>query len=371
MSQAQTIRSWKVLGCASQGTGSEDELRLRALLSSFDATFVPFDRRDKPGSFRSCLRLQRTGGFDLFVLEGTGVLAGLAAMFGRTVYGLPYVLSSGDAVGPFLRARLPWGAPAFALYEWLLYRLSAGFIGWTPYLVGRALTMGARRAITIPGWAPFAQTPESLRLHRDAIRTRLGIPDTSVVFGLVGSLVWSERYGYCYGSELIRAARWSADDTYVLIVGDGSGLEHLRALAGEALGKTIFLPGRVPRSEVPGYLAAMDVASLPQSLDGVGNFRYTTKVSEYRGAAIPFVANRTPMSYDLDAGDIIRLAGETPWSVEFIDRLAALMRSITLEDLADRRARVRTSDFFDKDIQIARATEFLQDVLSATTKRER
>ena len=60
-------------------------------------------------------------------------------------------------------------------------------------------------------------------------------------------------------------------------------MQHLKDLAGEELGRTIILTGRVPREQVIDYLAAMDVGSLPQSVDGVGSFRYTIKLSEYSG----------------------------------------------------------------------------------------
>jgi hypothetical protein len=69
------------------------------------------------------------------VMEGTG----LAVMIGRLLRGVPYLVSSGDAVGPFIATQWPLFEPVFLAYERLLCRWSAGFIGWTPYLTGRAL----------------------------------------------------------------------------------------------------------------------------------------------------------------------------------------------------------------------------------------
>ena len=51
------------------------------------------------------------------------------------MFGVPYVVSSGDAVGPVtsrLHSRL--AATVGAIYERFLCRRAAGFIGWTPYL---------------------------------------------------------------------------------------------------------------------------------------------------------------------------------------------------------------------------------------------
>ena len=44
-------------------------------------------------------------------------------------------------------------------YERLLMRLSAGCIAWSPYLAGRALTLGAPRAMTAASWADAPLRP--------------------------------------------------------------------------------------------------------------------------------------------------------------------------------------------------------------------
>jgi len=298
----------------------------------------------------------------LFVFEGTGLAVGLAAILGRIFFGRHYVFSSGDAVSPFLTARLKIGAPAFAVYERLLYRCCSGFIGWTPYLVGRALTLGARAGVTVPGWAPHPAASHELLEARLKIRCQFGIPADAIVFGIVGTLRWSKRRQYCYGAELIRAALRAGTAPYVLIVGDGTGLEHLRKLAGQNLDRSILFPGRVNREDVAEYLAAMDVGSVPQSVDQVGGFRYTTKIAEYRMAALPFVTTRIPMAYDLDRGDLWRLPGWAPWSDEFVDALAALMKVLTRDEVTARRAAAGPDNVFNKPEQIRRVAAFLDDV---------
>ena len=363
---------WRLLACASQGSGSADEGRLRELLTNFNLELVSFNRKEKRQGFLRCLRLLREGRFDLFVLEGTGFAGGLAAILGQLLWRRPYVVSSGDAVAPFLSARLPLGKPLFSLYERALCRYSSGFIGWTPYLVGRALTLGARKGVTVPGWAPFRSDRETLQQDRRRIRKDLGIPEDAVVFGLIGSLVWSQRYGYCYGAELVRAARRSSpSDVHVLVVGDGSGLDPLKELAGELLGKRILLPGRIRRDEVPRYLAAMDVASLPQSVDGVGSFRYSTKLPEYRDAGLMIVTNQIPAAYDLNHGDMIPLPGTAPWDERFLQALAYLMKTATHEQLRTVKREPASAYDFDREQQIARVTVFLDDILQDIAERRR
>src|SRR5439155_14049239 len=106
-----------------------------------------------------------------------------------------------------------------------------------PYLVGRALSFGAPRAMTAPGWAAFDASPEMLAAARTRMRGELGIVPDALVFGIVGSLAWSKRAKYCYGLELVRAMRQVERANIVaLIVGGGSGLEKLKEFAGGDIG---------------------------------------------------------------------------------------------------------------------------------------
>ena len=350
---------------ATQGAGSLDEQRIRRLLEPLKPIVLDFDRAGKLGSAWRLWRELRRLDPELVVMEGTGLGGGLVLLAARLLGGRSYVVSSGDAVGPFMRARSrPLGVAAGA-YERLLCRLCAGYIGWTPYLAGRALTFGAPRAMTAANWgAPAAGDDAGA-----AVRERLGIPAGAIVFGLVGSLNWTARYGYCYGQELVRARLLAGrDGVHVLVVGDGDGRERLQALAGERLGETIHLPGRVAPEEVAAHLAAIDVASLPQSVDGVGAFRYSTKLSEYRAAGLPFVTGQIPLGYDLGPDGLWRLPGDTPWDDVYVRALSELMD--TLDRPAIDAARPPDADaggLFDADRQQRQVCAFVSDVV----RRER
>lgn len=355
-----------VIVFATQGVGHGEEHRIRELTSGVPATVFPFDRSCKRQTFLRLLKTILKQRPKLVVMEGTGFGGGAALILGRLLRGVRYVVSSGDAVAPFLSARMPLLTPAFAAYERVLCRCSAGFIGWTPYLVGRALTFGAPRAITAAGWAPFPKTPDEAAAARARVRAKYGIPDDALVFGILGSLDWNPRVRYCYGYELVAAAlRVHRPDVRVLVVGDGSGRPHLERLAAQRLGSTVILPGRVPRDEVNDYLAAMDVGSLPQSLDGVGSFRYTTKISEYLAASLPFLTGQVPLGYDLDNGCLWRLPGEAPWDDRYVNALAELMRTATREEVAHRRrlAALPLDRTFDRQSQVNRVTAFLTDLM--------
>jgi hypothetical protein len=150
----------------------------------------------------------------------------------------------------------------------------------------------------------------------------------------------------------------------VLVGGEGSGRQHLARAAGDRLGRTILLPGAVPRDRVPAHLAAMDVASLPQSVDAVGGLRYTTKLSEYLAARLPVVTGQIPLAYDLDDGWLWRLPGDAPWDDVYIAALAEIMRTTKVDDVRRRRDLVpQALPAFDRARQQRQTVAFVQELV--------
>lgn len=354
-----------IVAFATQGTGGDDESRLLALLATFAPIVFPFSRRSKRRSFRRLLKAILRRRPNLVVMEGTGLAGGMAVMLARLLAGIPYAVSSGDAVGPFVARQRPLLGPLFYCYERLLCRLCAGYIGWTPYLTGRALTFGAPRGMTAAGWAPFSLSPDQRAAARLKVRKKLDIAPDDLVFGLVGSLAWTKRIGYCYGVELVRAlAKTKRSNLKVVIVGDGEGRARLEQAAGKRLDAGIILTGRVPRHQVPDYLSAMDVASLPQSVDQLGSFRYTTKLSEYLAARLPVVTGQIPLAYDLGDEWLWRLPGNAPWDERYLHALTDLMDNINAAEIQTKqRAVPHYLPEFDQSRQVARVTAFLTDIL--------
>jgi hypothetical protein len=193
-----------ILCFATQGQGHIEGERVRALLEPLDPVSFAFDRTRKLRSALDLTRAVRARRPELIVMEGTGVAGGLTLIAINALLGIPFVVSSGDAVGPFLHLRSRFVGVLGDLYERLLCRRCAGFVGWTPYLVGRALSFGAPRGMTAPGWTRGYPADGA----RARIRQTLGIAEDALVVGLVGSLHWHDRIGYAYGA-FTDAISWS------------------------------------------------------------------------------------------------------------------------------------------------------------------
>ncbi len=364
MKLVSAIVQSRILAFATQGHEHIEGERIRVLLEPLAPEEYRFDRARRLRSAAGLLKAACTRRPELIVMEGTGTAGGLTLLALDAVLGVPFVVCSGDAVGPFLGLHSRLLGMLGTLYERLLCRRCAGYVGWTPYLVGRALTYGAPRTMTAPGW-----TRNHASLHaREKIRSALGVASDVALVGLVGSLTWNEHVGYVYGAELVQAIRRvRRRDVVVCIVGDGDGRPRLEQMAGDDLGERVLLPGRVLPEEVPDYLAAFDIGSLSQSVDKVGSFRYTTKLSEYVAVGLPIITGETPLAYDLDEGYFWRLPGDTPWSSVYIDALARLLEGLSVADIGARRqaATDASTHAFDRLAQQRRMSEFVADILAS------
>jgi glycosyltransferase involved in cell wall biosynthesis len=359
--------SKKILVFATKGKNTNEESRILALFDNFEIDRFEFDPNQKLLSFWRLIEHVWNEHPHLIAMEGTGIAGGFACLLLRWLLGVPYVVSSGDAVAPFIAMKFNGFFGYIAqLYEQLLCRFCAGFIGWTPYLVGRALTFGAPRGITAAGWSLINFSSDELSQYQQTIREELGIPPQAIVYGLIGSLNWVEKLEYCYGVELVKARKKlpQSADVYLIIGGDGTGMRHLQTLAGDLLGSKILLTGNIPNDRVLEYLAAMNVASLPQSVDGVGSFRYTTKVSEYWAAKLPIIIGQVPMTYDLLSDWSWCLPGNNPWDDRYISAVARLMETLTPAEIATKKHHIPTElKEFNFQHQHEQVTKFIEDIL--------
>jgi glycosyltransferase involved in cell wall biosynthesis len=355
-------------------TGGEGDLhgvRMRRLTKNMSArcTYVDFDRsQSRWANARELWRTLRAQRWDLVYQESTGIAGGLCLVRAARAWGQRYVVSSGDPVGGFFRAvkgKL-WGA-AFECYERLLYRHSTGFIGWTPYLTGAAMKMGAPRAVTVEGAVDTSTFSPMALEERRRCRAHYGLPSDHLVCGVVGSLTWTPRQQYCYGLELVELlSHLERDDVSVLIVGDGDGRTRLEARVPEQFRERVVFTGRVPEAEVAHALGAMDIGFITQTMDSLGRYRLTTKLPEYLAAGLPVAMSPIPGFYDYAQAAGWALPAHHPASEDFHRACAAWLDGLHWEEVQARRERAPAlaKKYFDYEVVRPTFEAFVEDVLA-------
>lgn len=360
----------RILCINTGGKGDLHGLRMRRLTEGLDAkcVYLDFDRSvSRLENARTLWNVMRERRWDLVYQESTGIAGGLCLILAARAWGQRYVVSTGDPIGGFFRTvKGPLYGAAFEFYERLLYRHSAGFIGWTPYLSGMAMKMGAPSAVTVEGavdtdlFAPY--DPD----QRRAAKTSYGLNPDHLVCGMVGSLTWTPRQRYCYGLELVEMLPYlHREDVSVLIVGDGDGRKRLERRIPKQLRPRVVFTGRVPEAEVAHALNAMDVGFITQTLDGLGRYRLTTKLPEYLASGLPVAMSPIPGFYDYAHRAGWALPAHHPASDAFHRQCARWIDALTWEAVASRRARAPAlaNKFFDYNVVRPKFTAFVTSLL--------
>lgn len=180
-------------------------------------------------------------------------------------YEIPLIVQS-DAPA---EDRRDWGAPLFFLTKRLentvLKQAVAITVVSTPLKKYYERTgIDAQKIFVIPnGINQEFFSPENV--SRD-VRSELGLDD-KVIVGFVGTIVFY--HGIELFSTLARNCRSSGDDVHFMIVGAdqvyGQGIDQLRStLDREQLSNMFTFTGPIPNTEVPNYIAAMDICLLPR-----------------------------------------------------------------------------------------------------------
>ncbi|WP_062353298.1 glycosyltransferase family 4 protein [Pseudoxanthomonas mexicana] len=211
--------------------------------------------------------------------------------------GMPMILEVNDSatverVRPLFFKRL-----AMAIERWT-FRNADGLVFVSGVFRDRALAAH-------PGMAPAIVTPNAANIdkftftqaQRDDARRRYGL-EGHVVCGYLGAFVpWHaiDRFVYQIADRLQQEPHLK-----LLLVGDGSTYPALHAFVEDrGLSERVVLTGRVSHDEVPGLLAAMDMAVLPSA----GDYTSPVKLFEFMACGVPPVApDFEPIREVLDEG---------------------------------------------------------------------
>jgi hypothetical protein len=232
--------------------------------------------------------------------------------------------------------------------------------------------MGAPRAVTVEGAVDLNRFTPASDSRRLALRQRYNLAPDHLVCGVVGSLQWSDRQQYCYGLELIETLKYlTRTDVSLLIVGDGDGKNELERRVPAAWADRVVFTGRVSPDEVAETLNAMDVGFITQTLDGLGNFRLTTKLPEYLATGLPVAMSPTPGYYDYvgrSAG--WSLPAHHPSADVFHRECASWLDSLHHDEVRARRpvARRTAEALFSYDRLTARFAEFMASLLNPSPR---
>lgn len=209
--------------------------------------------------------LARLPRVDLVLATSPQIFTGLAGLALARARRVPFVLEVRDLWPESIVSvgALPAGHPVIRGLERLertLYRSAAGIVSVTDSFVAHFLAHGVprERVAVVKNGADLdlfdPQTPPA------PLRARLGVPDDALLVLFCGTIGMAHDVGL-----LARAAASVPDDLPVrfVVVGDGAGREALAAeIAALGVGDRVHLLPAVPRTEVPGLLAAADVSAV-------------------------------------------------------------------------------------------------------------
>jgi glycosyltransferase involved in cell wall biosynthesis len=246
-----------------------------------------------------------------FVYERYALFMFVTVLLAR-LKGLPVILEVNDSaavdrVRPLFFRRL-----ALLIERWV-FRHADGLVFVSTVFRDRMIQSHGQIAPTIiaPNAANISQfsfTPE----QRVEARQKWGL-DGHVVCGYLGAFVpW-----HAIDEFVFRMADYlhKAPHLKLLLVGDGACFDALKAFVQErGLSQQVILTGRVPHDQVPGLLAAMDMAVLPSA----GDYTSPVKLFEFMACAVP------PIAPDfLPIQEVLR-EGETGWMFKAGDLDAAV-----------------------------------------------
>lgn len=194
--------------------------------------------------------------------------------------------------------------------------------------------LGKRVVVVQDGVDTKTFRPRDVEARRDELA-----PGGELTIGLVGSSVWSDRLGICYGWELVELVHALRDRPVVgVMVGGGSGIERLRARCEElGIEDRMRFVGIVPYDDLPDFLSAMDFCISTQTNDIPGRVRTTGKLPLYLAAGGVILATRVgEAALVLDERQLVEYEGVVDRG--YPARLAARVRDL-VED-AEARAEI-------------------------------
>ncbi len=277
----------------------------------------------------------------LFAANAYGRMAGRAC-------GVPVLVAGERCVDPWK------GFTELAIDRYLARfskRIVANSPGVRDFYVGHGLP--EEKFVVIPnGVPPLEPSPAS----RDEILAELGLPENSLLIGLIGRLWFQKRIkDAIWAADLLKVIR---DDVHLLIVGDGPERDRLRRFRDQCLirDKVHFLGHR---ADVPRLLPHLNVLWSTSAYEGQSN-----AILEAMAAGVPVVATDIPGTRDLV------VHGQTGYLVPLGDRAGItrhtnnLLNDANLARRLGQAGRARAVSEFFVEKMVARYAELYRQLLA-------
>lgn len=194
-------------------------------------------------------------------------------------------------------------------------------------------------------------------LHREIVRSRLGVADDQVVIGKIARLFHLKGH-----EDLVTAAEKvikQCPKVVFLLIGDGILREPLtRQIESLGMSDHFVFTGLVPPSEVPSLIGAMDILVHTSYREGLA-----------RALPQALIAGKPAVSYDVDGAREVVISGETGCLVppQNIPRLAEslveLAQNRQEREKLGREGQLRFTEQFRHQTMTAQIRELYQRIL--------
>jgi glycosyltransferase involved in cell wall biosynthesis len=230
---------------------------------------------------------------DILYLVDLGYSATLASLAFHMSASCAMVIETGDPLAELLWAGGRVGQIGrfwIRRYERAVLRRANRVVVRGSGLKEYLLRLGVTEANTLPDGV---DTELFRPLEVGHLRRDLRLNDRLVI-GVLGSLNWSRRLQWGYGSELVDVlATLQELPVHGLVVGDGPGRTMLeREAARRGVTERITFVGHIRHSLLPPYINAMDICLSTQTNDCVGRSRTTAKLPLFMACGRFVLASR-------------------------------------------------------------------------------
>lgn len=229
------------------------------------------------------------------VILSYALSTGIPALMLAQREGIPYVFHVIDALHAIVPDRVLQPI-AHTVERWMFSRARETVL-INDHLRDYAVAMGAA-----PERARVLRTGVDLdRFHPDndgaELRARWGIAPAELVLFFMGWI-----YSFSGVHQVAETLVHAPAGVRLLVAGDGDQYEALQRLRDERLGERLILTGRVGYDQIPGLLAAADVALLPFERVPATEYIVPIKLYEYMAAGKPVISTPLP-GVRRDVGD--------------------------------------------------------------------